>query len=107
MKLSNEPVTIEMKNGTIIHGTVTGLDVAMNTHLKSAKMTTKNADTVSLETISIRGNNIRYFLLPDAINMDNLLVDDTPKAKTKRPSTSVARGARGRGRGRGVARGRR
>lgn len=36
----------------------------MNTHLKTVKMTVKNRPTVSLETLAIRGNNIRYFTLP-------------------------------------------
>ncbi|KAI8052361.1 hypothetical protein BDF22DRAFT_687875 [Syncephalis plumigaleata] len=84
MKLSNEVVTIELKNGTVVHGTITGVDMSMNTHLKMVKMTVKNRDPVSLDTLSIRGNNIRYFILPDSLPLDTLLVDDSPKAKSKK-----------------------
>jgi hypothetical protein len=36
----------------------------MNTHLKTVKMTPKNKSTVSLDTLAIRGPNVRYFVLP-------------------------------------------
>jgi hypothetical protein len=55
----------------------------MNTHLKAVKMIVKGRNPVNLESLSIRGNNIRYFILPDSLNLDTLLVDDTPKAKAK------------------------
>ncbi|KAJ1470577.1 hypothetical protein T484DRAFT_1847343 [Baffinella frigidus] len=89
MKLSNETVTIELKNGSVVHGTIggelealpsqaadfsessgarelqglvreqRGVDMAMNTHLKAVKLTLKNKSPVPLEQLSIRGSNIR------------------------------------------------
>ena len=74
----------------------------MNTHLKAVKMTKKGRNPVTLETLSIRGNNLRYFILPDSLNLDTLLIDDTPKQKA--PGGAAGRG-RGRGRGGGGGRG--
>jgi len=111
MKLSHETVTIELKNGTQVHGTVTGVDIAMNTHLKAVKMTIKNKEPQNLDTLSIRGSNIRYYILPDALPLDTLLIDDGPKAKRGgRGGRGGVRGGpagrAGRGRGRGGPRGR-
>ncbi|ORZ24205.1 hypothetical protein BCR42DRAFT_342335 [Absidia repens] len=103
MKLNNESVSVELKNGTVVHGTITGVDMSMNTHLKTVKMTVKNRDPVSLDTLSIRGNNIRCVILPDSLPLDTLLIDDTPKAKNTKKKEDVSAG---RGRGRGMARGR-
>lgn len=83
MKLNNETVSVEMKNGTVVHGTITGVDMSMNTHLKTVKMTVKNRDPVSLDTLSIRGNTIRCVILPDSLPLDTLLIDDSPKSKKK------------------------
>jgi len=96
MKLNNETVTIELKNGSVVHGTITGVDMQMNTHLKTVKMTMRNRDPTSLDSLSIRGNNIRYFVLPDALPLDTLLVDDAPKPKGRKKDDG-----KGRGRGRG------
>lgn len=55
--------------------------MSMNTHLKSVKMTIKDRPPISLDTLSVRGNNIRYYILPENLPLDTLLVDDTPRAK--------------------------
>lgn len=92
-----------------------GVDMQMNTHLKTVKMSARNREATSLDSLSIRGNNIRYFILPDALPLDTLLVDDAPKPKGRKKEVEArgrgrggprggpdrGRGGRGRGRGRG------
>ncbi|RLM75193.1 hypothetical protein C2845_PM15G11380 [Panicum miliaceum] len=87
MKLNNETVTIELKNGTVVHGTITGVDISMNTHLKTVKLTLKGKNPVTLDHLSVRGNNIRYYILPDSLNLETLLVEETPRVKPKKPTT--------------------
>src|ERR1700738_647233 len=70
--------------GTVVNGTVTGVDMSMNTHLKTVRLTMRNQGPVPLDSLSIRGNPIRYYILPDSIPVDTLLIDDAPKAKKKK-----------------------
>lgn len=63
----------------------------MNTHLKAVKMTVRNQPPIHYETLSIRGNNIRYYILPDSLTLETLLVDDAPKSRMNRGG----RGSRG------------
>jgi hypothetical protein len=58
----------------------------MNTHLKAVKVIPKGKNPVQVDQMSVRGSNIRYFILPDSLNLDTLLVDlDQPKTRPKRP----------------------
>jgi small nuclear ribonucleoprotein (snRNP)-like protein len=110
MKLSHETVVIELKNGTQVTGTIIGVDVAMNMHLRSVKMTIKGREQMSLDTLSIRGesililcvfvtafsgNNIRYIMLPDSLPLDTLLIDDEPRKKPSGRGRFAGRGSRG------------
>ena len=87
----------------------------MNTNLRTAKMTPKGGVQISLDHISVRGSEIRYFILPDSLPLDTLLVDDAPKPKNKARKEQADRGTTGgrggdrggmRGGGRGAPRGR-
>eukprot|EP00979_Chaetoceros_neogracilis_P010059 scaffold2364_cov271-Chaetoceros_neogracile.AAC.8 len=126
-KLNREIVTVELKNGTVISGTVVGVDATMNAHLKKVKMSPMNSsmeedntltvivtatskmhirgkNPVSYATLSIRGNTIRAWILPDSLNLDALLVEDKVKAAPT-PVAPSGPGGMGRGRGRGRGRG--
>lgn len=79
----------------------------MNTALRTVKMTPKGREPISLDTINIRGSTIRYYILPDSLPLDTLLVDDQPKPRNKARKEVADRGARGgRGGGGGGPRGR-
>mmetsp|Transcript_7760 Transcript_7760/g.14764 ORF Transcript_7760/g.14764 Transcript_7760/m.14764 type:complete len:101 (-) Transcript_7760:3989-4291(-) len=90
MKLANEVVVIELKNGTVVQGTVMGVDINMNTHLKTVKLTLKKKNPILMEHLTLRGNNIRQFILPDNLPLDTLLVDEAPKRRTK--TSALAKG---------------
>ena len=79
MKMTNETVSIEMKNGTVAHGTIVSIDSKMNIHLKLVKLTEKGKPFVNIENYSIRGNNIRHVVLPDYLPIETLLMDDGQK----------------------------
>lgn len=64
----------------------------MNTHLKAVKMTVKNQQPILYEMLSIRGNNIRYYILPDSLTLETLLVDDAPKSRVNRSTRSTRGG---------------
>ena len=97
MKLANETVTIELKDGTVVQGTIFGVDINMNIHLKTVKVTYKKKNPILMDHLTIRGNNLRLVILPESLPLDTLLIDDTPKTKVKPSVLSVARGrARGR-----------
>ncbi|SCU80466.1 LADA_0B07624g1_1 [Lachancea dasiensis] len=96
MKLRNEQVTVELKNGTTVWGTLQTVSPQMNATLTDVKLSlpSKSSNmalagvflsggqhngeqkTTSLQYINIRGNTIRQIILPDSLNLDSLLVDE-------------------------------
>lgn len=58
----------------------------MNTHLKAVKLMPKGRSPVNVDHMSVRGSTIRYYILPDSLNLDTLLVDiDQPKQRPLKP----------------------
>lgn len=64
---------------TLLKNKLIGVDIRMNTTLANVKLTAKGKNPISLDHLTIRGNNIRYYLLPESLPLDTLLVDDIPK----------------------------
>jgi small nuclear ribonucleoprotein D1 len=67
----------------------------------------KGRNPVKLDALAIRGNTIRYVILPDTVNIAALLVDDTPRQNPPTAKAEKRGGGRGRRGGRGRGRGRR
>jgi small nuclear ribonucleoprotein D1 len=79
--------------------------MSMNTHMKNVKVTIKGKTPVHMDHLTIRGNTIRYVLLPDHLPLDSLLVDDEP-VKVRAPKPAAGKGSARPGKG-GKGKGRR
>mmetsp|Transcript_27421 Transcript_27421/g.53489 ORF Transcript_27421/g.53489 Transcript_27421/m.53489 type:complete len:88 (+) Transcript_27421:41-304(+) len=71
-KIINEFVTIELKNGIILNGSIVKIDSFMNIYLKNAKRSLLGKNSVLIPAISIRGAKIRYIILPNWVNLDSV-----------------------------------
>lgn len=63
--------------------------MSMNIYLKVVKMIIKYKELVQLEFLSIRGNNIRYFIFLESLLLDIFLVDDVFKVKVKKKEVGM------------------
>jgi small nuclear ribonucleoprotein D1 len=89
VNVSNAKYNLGKKGKKETNKRCAGVDISMNTHLKTVKLTLRGKNPVTLDHLSIRGNNIRYYILPDSLNLDTLLVDDTPRVKVKKPTAGM------------------
>ena len=69
-KILNETITVELKNETLIYGTLTKFDKSMNLYLKKVKKSFPNQKSIYFESVSIRGSIVRYIIIPNWINLD-------------------------------------
>uniref|UniRef100_A0A7S4K9D7 Sm domain-containing protein n=1 Tax=Paramoeba aestuarina TaxID=180227 RepID=A0A7S4K9D7_9EUKA len=85
MKIPNETVTLELKDGSSVSGRIVGVDKMMNTHLKDVKIKRNHSLDIQLEQLTVRGNTIRYYQLPDVINLDACLKNLSSQNKQEKP----------------------
>ena len=71
--LVGDTVTIELKNNSVVTGTLIDIDVNMTSHLSGAKVVPHRGEPEVHDELTIRGMNIRQFLLNDAVDIDTLL----------------------------------
>ena len=58
---------------------------------------TQGRDPVVYPSLSVRGATLRYIILPDSLNLDALLVDDTTRQKVGVGGSKPKAGGMGRG----------
>ncbi|ABA27190.1 mRNA splicing factor snRNP Sm-D (nucleomorph) [Bigelowiella natans] len=63
-KLKNESLKIVLKSHTTIIGTLQDSDILGNIVLKFAKVSQKNKNEMIYKDLIIRGNSVRYIILP-------------------------------------------
>ncbi|CAI5756306.1 unnamed protein product [Candida verbasci] len=78
---TNQPVTVELKNGNIINGHITSCNPQMNLNLKKVKLQQPLQDPIQLQYINIRGNQVRQIILPDELDIDGILAKSDRKLK--------------------------
>ncbi|KAG7663875.1 smd1 [[Candida] subhashii] len=98
---TNQPITVELKNGTSITGNLLSCSPTMNLSLKNVKLQQQFQDPSLLNYINIRGNQIRQIILPDQLNIDSILTKCATNNKIKGhgagPAAAAGGGATGGG----------
>lgn len=90
-------VSIEVENGEVYHGTLKDLQSNMNVMLSDVTKTSKSGKEVKIDSVFIRGSNIVFFQLPDALQT-------SPALLRAGEVISKAKDTRGEGNGFGAAR---
>lgn len=102
--------TVELKNGNSIYGQILSCTPSMNISMKNIKLLQPHQEPQLLNFMNIRGNQIRQIILPEDLNIDNVLSKCVRKpassSKVSKPAVrgssrgrGGSRGGRGRGRG--------
>ena len=65
--LFNLKMALQSQEQLLVFILISGIDARMNTHLRIVKLTCHGKNPINLDHLTIRGNNIRYFILPESL----------------------------------------
>lgn len=71
--LVGDTITIELKNSSVVTGTLASVDQTMTCHLSGAKVVPFRGEPELHDELTVRGMNIRMFLLNETTDIDTLL----------------------------------
>eukprot|EP00792_Barthelona_sp_PAP020_P010181 TRINITY_DN3476_c0_g1_i1.p1 TRINITY_DN3476_c0_g1~~TRINITY_DN3476_c0_g1_i1.p1 ORF type:complete len:98 (+),score=26.97 TRINITY_DN3476_c0_g1_i1:29-295(+) len=80
-KLISEEVKIELKDNSVVKGTILAVNGEMNIHLKNVQIKYPNESGDSVDSLTIRGSSIRYIFLPNDLDLDRFLIPKAVKQK--------------------------
>lgn len=98
--LVGDTVTIELKNSSVVTGTLASIDQTMTAHLTGAKVVPSRGEPELHDELTVRGMNVRLFLLSDSTDVDVLLKKAEANEKksherAKKNSVAVGKDASG------------
>ena len=96
-------VTLELRSGELYRGQLAAVEDSMNVQLRGVTHTARDGRVSKLESVYIRGSQLRFAVLPDVLKAAPLFKKVQQFADLKaKPLPTGGRGGRG-GRGRGGA----
>ena len=92
-------VTLELKGGQLYRGHLMSVEDNMNCLMESVKVTARDGSLTQLDQVFLKGSQIRFFVIPDALRHAPFLKNLEMGGRGGRGGRGGARGGRGGGRG--------
>eukprot|EP00037_Helgoeca_nana_P032478 m.414029 g.414029 ORF g.414029 m.414029 type:complete len:123 (+) comp29230_c0_seq1:230-598(+) len=74
-------ISCELKSGDLYRGKLTNVEDNMNVQFETCTRTDRLGRTSELQTVFIRGNQIRFFVVPDMLKNAPMFRNQTAKLK--------------------------
>mgnify|MGYP000305001222 FL=1 len=89
-------VTVELKNGESYYGTLKESSEGMNLKMNDVLVKYADGRTEKIDNVFLRGNSVRYVVLPDLLKKAPMFAKVQSMKKQKEEEKTAKRGKRGR-----------